>query len=104
MTWPLLLAPAPAATGDQNPLFNILPFVIILGVFWFLFIGPMRKEKKKAQEMLANLKNGDRVVTTGGLHGTIVGITDDVIKLRIAASVQVDVSRSAITGKLAEEA
>ena len=73
-------------------------------LIYFMSIRPQAKKTKDLQARISALKTGDRVVTTGGLHGTIVGITDDVIKLRIAASVQVDVSRSAITGKLAEEA
>jgi preprotein translocase subunit YajC len=104
MTWPLLFASAPADAGSSNPLFQLIPFVVIFGVFWFLFIGPMRKERKKTQELLSNLKSGDRVVTVGGLRGRIVGITDDMVKLQIAQSVQVEISRSAVTGKLAEEA
>jgi preprotein translocase subunit YajC len=94
----LLFAP-PATDGQQsNVLFQFLPFILIFAVFYFLVFAPMRKKQKKHSEMLQQLKAGDRVVTSGGIHGIVVGVTDDVVQLRIADQVKVDVSKSAVSG------
>lgn len=72
----------------------------IIAIFYFLIIAPQRKRQKKVQEMLANLKNGDRVVTSGGILGTIVRVNtdEDSVKLRIAPSVEIEVTRSSVAG------
>ena len=78
-------------------LVQFLPFILIFGVFYFLVFAPMRKKQKKHTEMLHGLKSGDRVVTSGGIHGTVVGVTDDVIQLRIADQVKIEVAKSAVS-------
>jgi len=75
---------------------SFLPMIMIFVVFYFLMIAPARKKQKKHTEMLQNLKNGDRVITNGGIHATVVGVADNVIQLRIADKVKIDVSRQAI--------
>jgi preprotein translocase subunit YajC len=76
---------------------QFVPFILIFGVFYFLLILPQQRHRKKTQEMLDNLKTGDRVVTNGGLYGTIVGFRDvQVIQLQVAPQVKVEVARSAI--------
>jgi preprotein translocase subunit YajC len=83
--------------GDQPSLIgSLIPFVLIFGVFYFLLIAPARKKQKKHQTMVDSLKNGDKVVTNGGLHGTVVGVSPDVVQLKIADQVRIDVSRNAI--------
>jgi preprotein translocase subunit YajC len=77
---------------------GILPLVLIMVIFYFLLILPAQRRQKKTAEMLRALKNGDKVVTTGGIYGTIVGLDDDSVQLRIAEQVKVKVSRSAIAG------
>jgi len=72
------------------------PLLIIMVIFYVLLILPAQKRQKKTQEMLTALKNGDKIVTTGGLFGTIVGLEGDSIQLRIAEQVKVKVLRSAI--------
>ena len=62
-----------------------------------MLIHPMRKQKKQHAEMLQALKAGDRVITNGGLYGTVVGVTDSVIQLRVADQVKVEISRSAVS-------
>lgn len=66
-------------------------------IWYLLVILPQQRQKKKAQEMLASLKTGDRVLTTGGLYGTIMGFRDGVVQLQVAKEVKVDVARAAIT-------
>jgi preprotein translocase subunit YajC len=79
-----------------------LPLILIMVIFYFLMILPAQRRQKKVSEMLKNLKNGDKVVTNGGIYGTIVGLEDDAIQLRIAEQVKIKVSRSAIAGLQAE--
>src|SRR6266852_8055429 len=82
-------------------LINILPIAAIFLVFYFLVIGPANKQKRKTQEMLSSLKKGDRVVTTGGIYGTVQGVEPEVVYLKIADNVKVKLARSAVTGIVA---
>lgn len=82
---------------------QFLPLVAILAIFYFLLILPAQRQRKRTQEMLGALKSGDKVITTGGMYGTIVGIRDNVVQLRIADQVKVDVARNAIAGLQPEQ-
>lgn len=83
-------------------LIGLLPFILIFVIFYFLLIRPQQKKQRKAQQeradLLKALKAGDKVVTTGGIYGTIVAVRekDDTVQLRIAQSVSVEAERSAI--------
>lgn len=79
-----------------------LPLVLIMVIFYFLMILPAQRRQKKVAQMLRNLKNGDKVITNGGIYGTIVGLEDDAIQLRIADQVKIKVARNAISGLQAE--
>ena len=79
-----------------------LPLILIMVVFYFLMIMPAQKRQKKITEMLKNLKNGDKVITNGGIYGTIVGLDDDTIQLRIAEQLKIKISRNAIAGLQAD--
>jgi preprotein translocase subunit YajC len=87
-------------SGERQPSgwTNLVMFALIFAVFYFLVLAPMRKQKKKHADMVQNLRAGDRVVTSGGIHGTVVGVSEDLIQLRIADQVKVDVAKSAISG------
>jgi preprotein translocase subunit YajC len=87
-----------AQVGGAGGIMAFLPLVIIMGIFYVLLILPAQRRQKKTQEMVNALKNGDKVITTGGLFGTIVGIEGDSVQLRIADQVKVKVLRSAVTG------
>ena len=84
------------AQAPGNGLVAFLPLVIIMVIFYVLLILPAQRRQKKTQAMLNALKNGDKVVTSGGLYGTIVGLEPDAVQLRIAEQVKVRVARSAI--------
>lgn len=87
-----------ADAGSGGALVQLLPFVLIFGIFYFLLILPQQKQRRKVQEMLANLKTGDRVLTSGGIYGTIVGFKDaNVLQLQVTSQVKLEVARSAIT-------
>jgi preprotein translocase subunit YajC len=87
------------ATGG---LVGLLPFILIFVIFYFLLIRPQQKKQRLAQQeretMLKALKPGDKVITTGGIYGTIVAVRekDDTVQLRIAQSVSIEAERSAI--------
>jgi len=91
-----LLFAAPSSSGQA--LVSMLPILLIFAVFYLLLIVPQQRQRKKTQEMLSNLKSGDRVVTSGGVYGTITGFREGVVQLQIANQVRIDVSRTAIAG------
>jgi preprotein translocase subunit YajC len=95
---PLVLAMAAPPDGGVSPLVQLIPFALILGIFYLVILLPMRRRQKKVQEFLDGLKVGDRVVTSGGLYGQITKLGDKSIQLQIAQSVRVDISRAAIIG------
>ena len=97
-----VLAADPGAGGTLTQF--ILLFAPLFAIWYFLVIRPQQQQRRKLQDMLSSLKTGDRVVTSGGIHGTIVSFRNGVVQLQIASQVKVDVSRSAITGMVTEEA
>jgi preprotein translocase subunit YajC len=85
------------ADAGGSSLLSLLPLIAIFAVFYFLLFLPNQRRQKKQTQMLANLKNGDRVVTSGGIHGTIVGLRDDYIVLRVPPEqVKLELLRSAV--------
>lgn len=84
-----------AATGG---LIQLVPFIIIFAIFYFLMIAPMRKRQKALQNMVSNLKKGDAVVTQGGLYGEVSAVKDDSFVLKLGENVKIRVARSAIAG------
>jgi preprotein translocase subunit YajC len=95
--------PAPTPPGPGNPLAMFFPFMLMLGVFYFLIILPQNKKRKEHQKMLDSLKKGDRVVTRGGIYGTVVAVKEKVITLKISPEVKVDFSKSAISYLVKEQ-
>ena len=81
-----------------NGLIAFLPLAIIMVIFYVLLILPAQRRQKKTQAMLSALKTGDKVITSGGLYGTIVALDGDAVQLRIAEQVKVKVARSAVSG------
>ena len=75
-----------------------LPLIIIFAIFYFLLIRPQQKKAKQHKQLLSALKKGDRVVSSGGLHGLITGLSDDVVTMEISPKVRVKVSRASIAG------
>ena len=83
--------------GEQRPgWMGFVPLIAMFAVFYFLLIAPARKKQKGQQEMRNNLKAGDKIVTNGGIHGVVVGVSDNVIQVRIADQVKIDISKFAI--------
>lgn len=84
--------------GAPSPLVQLMPVVLVMAIFFFLVILPMRRRQAKVQEFLAALKVGDKVITSGGIFGTITKVEEQALQLQIANNVRVDVSRNAIVG------
>jgi preprotein translocase subunit YajC len=78
----------------------LIPFILVFVIFYVLIILPSRKRQKKHQQMVENLRPGDKVLTTGGIYGTVMGVQKDKIELKIAANVKVDVAKSAVAAVL----
>ena len=88
-----------ASPGQQvSPLIQLIPFALVLAIFYFVILLPTRNRQKKVEAFLASLKVGDKVVTTGGIFGSIAKVGEDAVQLQIAPNVRVDISRAAIVG------
>lgn len=92
-----------SAGGGAETFGALLPFLAIIPIWYFLVIRPQNQQRKALREMLSALKKGDRVLTTGGIYGTIQGVEPEAVYLKIAENVKVKVARSAISSVLAGE-
>src|SRR6516225_10157686 len=81
----------------------LIPLVLMFGIMYFLVIMPQQRQRKKVQEMLSAIKNGDKVITTSGIYGTISGMDGDTVILKIADQVKIRVARAAIAQVEASE-
>ena len=95
------IAYAANGAAPSGGIMSFIPLILIFVIFYFLLIRPQQKKAKEHQAYLANLKKGDNIVTSGGLHGLITGITDTVVTLEIAENIRVKVSRQHILGSKA---
>ena len=77
---------------------QLVPFALVLAIFYFIILLPMKRKQQKVQEFLDSLKVGDRVITTGGLYGQITRLGEQSVQLQIADKVRIEVSRAAIGG------
>ena len=83
---------------------GFLPILLIFGIFYFLLFLPMQRQKKQQAKMLAELQNGNTVVTTGGIVGTIVSIDDDTLVLRVKPdNIKLQIARSAVASMASGE-
>jgi len=94
----VVLAMGASPDGGVSPLVQLLPFALILGIFYLVILLPMRRRQKKVQEFLDALKVGDKVVTTGGLYGVVTKLGERALQIQIADRVRVEISRSAVVG------
>ncbi len=85
----------PQAQG-ANPLINLFPLVLLFIVFYFLLIRPQKQRDKEHRKMLGNLNKNDEVVTSGGIHGTVVGVKDKTILLRVDENVKIEIEKNCV--------
>jgi len=79
-----------------NPIVALVPYLLIFGIFYFLVIKPQKEQQKNFQKMLNDLKKNDEIVTSGGIHGTIVNIKEKTLTIRIDDNVKVEIDRAAV--------
>jgi preprotein translocase subunit YajC len=98
-----IIAMAAPAQGAPNIWVQLLPFAIVLGIFYFVILMPMRRRQQKVQAFLSALKVGDNIVTSGGLYGSVTRLSEDSVQVQIAERVRVEISRNAIVGYQGQE-
>ena len=93
------------AGPGQSPggLWNFVPFALILGIFYFLILMPMKKRQKKVEEFQSGLKVGDKIVTTGGIYGQVTRVNDKTVQVQIADKVRIEIARAAVGGYQGQE-
>jgi preprotein translocase subunit YajC len=100
----LLAQCAPQGEGGQgSPLSGLWMIALIFVIFYFLLIRPQQKKQKQHQKMLEGITKGDKVVTSGGMYGTVVGVKDNVVVLKIAENVKVEFSKASISHVVSSE-
>jgi preprotein translocase subunit YajC len=103
MTVTFVIAMAAPSQGAPSALVQLMPFALVLAIFYFIILMPMKRRQQKVATFLASLKEGDKVVTSGGIYGTITKVGDQALQLQIAERVRIDVSRNAIVGYQGQE-
>src|SRR5512137_1154485 len=99
----LVLAMAAPAAGDSSPWVQLIPFALVLAIFYFIILLPMQRKQKKVQQFLDALKVGDRVVTTSGIYGQITKLSDKSVQIQIADKVRIEISKAAVGGYQGQE-
>ena len=87
-----------ASPDGGSPWLQLVPFVLVLGIFYFIILLPMKRKQQKVQAFLDSLKVNDRVITTGGIYGQIMKVDDQKVQLQIAEKVRIEVAKTAIGG------
>ena len=95
---PFLLAMGAPPSGGAPAWVQFVPFALVLGIFYFVILLPMKRKQQKVDTFLSALKVGDKVVTSGGIYGSITELSDQAVQLQIADKVRVRMSRNAIVG------
>lgn len=104
MTIPVGSVFALAVTPEGgSPWLQLIPFALVLAIFYFIILLPMKRKQQKVQKFIDSLKVGDKVITTGGIHGQITRLGDISVQLQIADKVRVEVARAAIGGYQGQE-
>ena len=98
-----LVAMASPAGSQVNPLVQFIPFALVLAIFYFIILLPMRRRQKKVQEFRDALKVGDKIITTSGIYGSITKLNERSVQLQIADKVRIEVSRGAVGGYQGQE-
>jgi len=98
------MMPSDPSGAGPSPFSMLLPILGMLVIFYFLMIRPQQKRQKELQKMLSAIKKGDRVLTASGMYGVVAGVKDDIVVLKIAEDVKVEMLKSAVTAITAHDA
>ena len=98
-----MLAMGAAPAPGVNPYVQLIPIALVFAIFYFIILLPTKRKQKKVEEFLAHLKVGDRVVTTGGIYGSVTKVNDSSVQLQIANNVRIEVAKAAIGGYQGQE-
>lgn len=93
----------PGGGGGAGTFTALVPLLLMFAIFYFILIRPQQKKQRQHQEMLKGLKTGDQIVTAGGIYGTIVGIDENKVRLKIAENVKIDLARGSIQTRIGWE-
>ena len=96
----LLQAGAPE---QQNLLVSVIPFILIIGIFWLFIIRPQNKKQKETEKMINALKKGDKVVTIGGIHGVVSAAKEKTVVVKVDDGVSIEFNRSAIAAVVVDK-
>ena len=94
---PMFRLMVPPDGGEGNMFMSFMPLIFIIGIFYFLIIRPQRKKQKDTQQMISALKKGDKIVTIGGIHGTIQTVRENTLIVRVDENTKLEFSRSAVS-------
>lgn len=103
MNYLLAMAPPAGGSGGGGFISTIIMFGAIFLIFYFMIIRPQQRRAKEREKLLSNLQKGDKVVTSGGLHGTIAGIDEKTVLLQVSDNVKMKFERSAIANVISRE-
>jgi preprotein translocase subunit YajC len=92
-----------ASPDGGSPWLQLVPFALVLAIFYFIILLPMKRKQQKVQSFLDSLKVGDRIVTTGGIYGQVTRLGETTVQLQIADKVRIEVARAAIGGYQGQE-
>jgi len=92
----LQATPQARPQGGVGMFTALLPFLLVFAIFYLLIVMPQRKRQKKHQTMVEQLKPGDRIITSGGIYGTVMGVQPDRIELKVSANVKIDITKTAV--------
>ena len=87
-----------AAPEGSSVLLQFVPLVLVVGIFYFIILLPMKRKQQKVQDFLDNLKVGDRIVTTGGMYGQVTRLGEQSVQLQIADKIRIEVAKASIGG------
>ena len=103
LEFPRLVAMDSPQQGQPSLWVQFIPFLLVLAIFYFIILLPMKKRQQKVQAFLDALKVGDRVITSGGIYGSVTKLNEQSVQLQIANTVRIEVARSAIAGYQGQE-
>lgn len=92
-----------SASQQQNLLVSVIPFVLIIGIFWLFIIRPQNKKQKETEKMINALKKGDKVVTIGGIHGVVSAAKEKTVVVKVDDGVSIEFNRSAIAAVVVDK-